>query len=98
MAVHKISAHCISRSGGITIYDIGEDAGKAFIAMEYLGGKTLKHTIAGRPMELDAMLDVAIGVADGLNAVHSKGIPAVCHCLPGHKPQSTSCRLLRRLS
>jgi len=57
-----------------TIYDICEDAGKAFIAMEYLGGTTLKHTIAGRPIELDALLDVAIGVADGLNAAHSKGI------------------------
>src|SRR5262245_45543281 len=42
--------------------------------MEYLDGKTLKHTIAGRPIELDALLDVAIGVADGLNAAHSKGI------------------------
>jgi eukaryotic-like serine/threonine-protein kinase len=42
--------------------------------MEYLVGKTLKQTIAGRPMELEVLLSVAIGVADGLNAAHSRGI------------------------
>jgi len=57
-----------------TIYDIGEVDGRAFIAMEFLEGKTLKHTIAGRPMELEALLGVAINATEGLNAAHSKGI------------------------
>src|SRR5499427_8394987 len=53
-----------------TIYDIGDENGRAFIAMEFLEGKALKQTITGRPMELEALLDVAIGVSDGLNAAH----------------------------
>src|SRR6201984_2258818 len=68
------AASALNHPNICTIHDIGEKNGKAFIAMEYLEGKTLKHTIAGRPLELEALLDVAIGVAGGLNTAHSKGI------------------------
>ena len=57
-----------------TIHDIGDENGQAFIVMEFLDGMTLKHRIAGRAMEIDALLDAATQVAEGLNAAHSKGI------------------------
>jgi serine/threonine protein kinase len=57
-----------------TIYDVGEDSGQVFIAMEYLEGRSLKDVLAGRPMKLEHLISIAIDVANGLDAAHRKGI------------------------
>jgi serine/threonine protein kinase/Tol biopolymer transport system component len=57
-----------------TIYDVGEEGGSAFIVMEYIDGQTLKHRIEGKPMRLAEVLEIAVQVADALDAAHAQGI------------------------